>query len=175
MLQYVAVCFSVLQSVAVCCGVLQCVAVCCSDPCGGILLCSSSRQKAAATQLSYVRSVITLDHIASHHVAVRCSMLQYVAVCCSMLQYVTVCCSMLQYVAVCCSVLRCDAAVARAFSSNQIPSDHVAVCCGVLRSVAMCCGVLQCVAVTRVLYSASLSSGRKLLLCGCRVCVQRLP
>jgi len=30
MLQYVAVCCSVLQRVAVCCSVLQCVAVCCS-------------------------------------------------------------------------------------------------------------------------------------------------
>ena len=30
MLQYVAVCCSVLQCVAVCCSVLQCVAVCCN-------------------------------------------------------------------------------------------------------------------------------------------------
>ena len=40
MLQYVAVCRSVLQCVAVCCSVLQCVAVCCAAWFGALNMCS---------------------------------------------------------------------------------------------------------------------------------------
>ena len=93
MLQYVAVCCSVLQCVAVsetwrfhterarvlqcvavCCSVLQCVAVCCSE-------------------LHSVR-----PGIFTWHERMCCSALQHVVACCSVLQRVAVCCSVSKYV-----------------------------------------------------------------------------
>ena len=68
MLQYVAVCCSVLQCVAVCCSVLQCV----SDR------YQTKRRHQTAGEGS------------------RAMMLQFVVVCCSALQCVAVCCSVLQ-------------------------------------------------------------------------------
>jgi len=74
-LQFVAVCCSVLQCVAVCCSVLQCVAVCCSVlQCIAVLLCR--------------------DH--SRHKT--CGAVQ-VDLCCSMLQYSATSGSVLQRVA----------------------------------------------------------------------------
>jgi len=82
-LQYVAVCCSVLQCVVVCCSVLQCVAVCCSVlQCGSVAVCCSVLQCIAVRQC----------------VAVCCSVLQ----CIALRQCVAVCCSVLQCIAVCC-------------------------------------------------------------------------
>jgi len=52
-LQYVAVCCSVLQCVAVCCSVLQCVAVCCS-----VVLCATMGEMAGKTALAKCRKVM---------------------------------------------------------------------------------------------------------------------
>ena len=86
-LQFVAVCCSVLQCVecvAVCCSVLQCVAVCCSVlQCVACVCCGCSAWYASS-------------------VAACCNVLQCVAVCCSVLQCVAVCC--MRHVAYVCSV-----------------------------------------------------------------------
>ena len=110
-------CCSVLQYVAVCCSMLQCAAHvrgCCSR-CAAVCYayCSVLQHTAACC-------------IVSHCVAGCCRMLQcadsnkklnsvgcqgHVAACCSVLQCVAVCevcCSVLQCVAVCCSVFCLD-------------------------------------------------------------------
>jgi len=78
-LQYVAVCCSMLQCVAAyvyhCCGVLQRDAVCCS-----MLQCVAV---CCSRHVPLLRCV-----------AVYCSMLHCVAVCCSKLQYDAACCSL---------------------------------------------------------------------------------
>jgi len=125
-LQYVAVCCSVLECDTVHCNVLQCIAVCC-----GVLQCDVMCCSVCCSVLQCVAvccGVLQCD-------VMCCSVLQCVAVCCSVLQCVAVCCvavccRVLQCVAVCCSVLQC-----------------VAVCCSVLQCVAVCCSVLQCAAV----------------------------
>jgi len=68
-LQYAAVCCSVLKCVAVCCSVLQCVAVCCSE-------------RVRTYRLP----------IAAHAAS---AWWLWVVVCCSILQCVAVCCSVL--------------------------------------------------------------------------------
>ena len=103
-LQYVAVCCSVLQCAAVC---LQCVAVCCS-----LLQCAAVCLRCVAVYCSVLRSVGQLARVELCHVhtSVCCSMLQYVAVYCSLLQCAAVCCSVLQcVVAMRCSALQCIA------------------------------------------------------------------
>ena len=82
-LQYVAVCCSLLHCVTVYCSMVQCVAVCyCIVVQCGVVWCSV---------LQYAE--------------VCCSVLPCVAVCCSVWQCVALCCSVLQCVAVCCSAL----------------------------------------------------------------------
>ena len=107
-LQYVAVCGSMLQwvsneGVAGCCRVLQCVTVCCS----------------VLQDVAVCRNV-------SQCVAVRCRVLQRVAVCCSVLRCAAVCCSVLQCVAVCCSVLQCVAVFSRRFKYPAL--DYTPLC-----------------------------------------------
>ena len=94
MLQFIAVCCSVMQYDAACCSVLQCVVVALRHhsaldcPCVAAVLMHFSMRALRDAQCTI------------KGVAVRCSVLQYVAVCCSVLQCATVC-----YVAVCCIVL----------------------------------------------------------------------
>jgi len=93
-LQFVAVCYSVLLCVVVCCFVLQ---------------------REGWSVLEWVEegcSVMECFAVYWGVLTVRCSALQCVAVCCSELQYIAVRCSVLQCVAVywgvlkvCCSVL----------------------------------------------------------------------
>jgi len=127
-----------LQYAAVCCSMLQYVAVC-------RLKCRVKRVKTISTE-------------PQEYVAVCCSMLQYGAVCCNMLQYVAVCCSidssvvskesrqslqslkgMLQCVAVCSSMVQ-----------------YVAVCCSMLQYVDSVTGLettyCNLTTVSRVLY-----------------------
>jgi len=75
---------NVLQYSAMCCSMVQCVAVCCN-----VTLGSNSTHTETFNSTTFS---LPSDHV---RVAVCCSMLQYVAVCCSALQYVAVCYSML--------------------------------------------------------------------------------
>jgi len=86
---HICKCSRVLQFVAVCCSVLQCVAI--------------------FLQFSGGLSSLSFPHPHLYrliYVAVCCSALQCVAVCCSVLQCVAVCCSVLQCDAVCCNVMQ---------------------------------------------------------------------
>jgi len=91
MVQYDAICCSVLQCVAVCCIVLLCVAVCCSVwQCVAVYVFSCSG-------LQCVLQCVAADVFHMHMVtAENDSMMQYVVVCCIVLQCVAVCCSVLQ-------------------------------------------------------------------------------
>ena len=86
MLQYVAVCCSVLQCAAVCCSVLQCAAVYC-----GVL------QRNAVLQCVWCK--FDLHGLALSHACVIASISSLSASC--VLQRVAACCSVLQRVAVC--------------------------------------------------------------------------
>jgi len=100
MMQCVAVCGSVLQYIAVCCSLVQCVAVC-----GSVL-------QYVAVCCSLVQCVAVCC-IVLQCVAVFCSVLQYG----SMLQCLAVCCSVLQCVSVFCSALQCDKSFVRALTN----------------------------------------------------------
>jgi len=89
-------CYGLLQFVAVCCSVLQWVAVESSEHTRRLFEFNLCRvQQCAAVRSSVLQFI-----------AVWCSGLRYVAVCCKMLQRVSVCYSVFWYVAVCCSVLQ---------------------------------------------------------------------
>jgi len=82
-----------LQYVAVCCSVLQCVAVCYL----GSIVCDRDPQDT------------TFDYSYTSFIALCCSVLQCVAVCCSVVQCIAVYCSMLVWVNCMCQLpLRCD-------------------------------------------------------------------
>jgi len=158
MLQYVAVCCSILQYAAVCCcsSELQCAAVCCGvlqyvEVCCRLLQTSRSSWRHPCCSVS-------CSILSRMRDTVRCSMLQYVAVCSSELECAVVCCGMLRCVG---SVLQIVPdkmklgaptllfslkfyLVAHACCSTL---QHVAVCCSMLQYVAACCSKLQYVAV----------------------------
>ena len=94
-LQYIAVCCSVLPCGAACCSVLQCVAVCCRVL-QGVAVCYSVLKCFAVFNFTVIfwRSSSQTSACVLQCVAVR------VAVCCCVVQRVAVCCSVLQCVAV---------------------------------------------------------------------------
>jgi len=102
-LQYVAVCCSIVQYVAVLCSALQCVAVLCSalqyvtrlTP-HRCIMAGCPWMGARHSLKEHLLSSSPLYH--QWHGRYVCSVLQCVAVCCA------ACCSALQCVAVCCSV-----------------------------------------------------------------------
>jgi len=120
---------SVLQYVAVCCSVLQCVAAYVAQ--GGVATAAGSMRAA------------------SIEFCACCSVLQCVTVCCSVLQCVAcvavccMCCSVLQ-----CAVAhrRPNIELERL---QFICERQVIAWCSVLQYVAMCCHVLQCVEAYR--------------------------
>jgi len=97
MLQYVAVCCSVLQCVVACCSVLQCFAVCCNVLQCVAVCCSPhfSGGVSKARDPQHTTGVLLRVAVLLQCVAVRCSALQCVAEC-SAMQCVAVCCSALQ-------------------------------------------------------------------------------
>jgi len=131
LLQYVAMCCSVLQCVAVCCSVLQCVAVYMDEhslrevwprvpaPCVAVLLqyvavCC----RCVAVIMDEHSLCVVWPRIPAQCVAV---LLQYVAVSCSVLQFIWM------------------SIVSVWFGSENLHS--------VLQCIAACCNVLHCVAV----------------------------
>ena len=147
MLQFVAVCCSVLQCVswasvpALQCVAVRCRVLLCVTGCRNMLamhcklklvsyLCCSLLQRVAVCRsllqcaaLSFGVSVSSISVPVLHFAAVRCSALQCVAVrWCHGYRYHF--CIALPCFAVCCSVLQC-----------------VAVCCGALQRGAVCCNV----------------------------------
>jgi len=167
MLQYVAVCCSVLQCAAVSCSVLHCVAVS-----RLYYLFSQGRLHAGANTCCSMLQYVTVCCSVLRCVAVFCTMLQChdfttttysvhgdctevpirVAVCCSMLQYVAVC-NIMQIVVVCHSILRCVAVINTvlqcilflyvATTAEYRAASCVAVCCSLLQFVAVRCNVVQ--------------------------------
>ena len=118
MLQYVAVCCSVLQYVAVCCSLLQSVM-------NMTLIRNNTTEFSRLFSKLFVRAC--------------CRVKQCVTACRSVLQCVAVCCSVLQCVAVCCSVWKC-------VYRNQLPLQRIVFQC-VMQCAAVCCSMLQYVAV----------------------------
>ena len=116
----------VLQYVAVCCSVLQCVAVR-----GGVSFVKICQKRPAHMKRDLCKSVC-VGRVSEGLLRV-CRVCVCVAVCCSVLQCVrgpfeslsracvlqciAVCCSALQCIAVCCSVLQC---VSRSFGSLSV-------------------------------------------------------
>ena len=124
------VCCSVLQYVAVCCSVLQCVAVA-SYQSPPYQVCCSALQRVA---VCCILSVTTVPGV-WQCVAVSYSALQCVPLC--VLQCVAECCSVLQCVAVCCSVPLCwfvsFPAVLTTHSPSYLPHSYVghdSIICG---------------------------------------------
>jgi len=153
MLQYVAVCCSVLQCVAAWCSVLQCVA----------------HSPRLARQNVNLRI-----HVAVYWIF--CCVLQCVAVCCSMLQCVAVCCSLVQCSAVCCTfATTCETKRESTYSCCSLLNLLlcVAVCCSVLQRVAAYCSILQCAVVCctfAVIWETRRNSTRFMLQCAAVYC-----
>ena len=95
MLQYVAVCCSVLQCVAVCCSVLRCFAVCCS-------VCAFQYMyvyvDASVLKLRTAQGMTPLSFM-QQHTAAHCSTLQHTATHCNTLQHTATHCNTLQHTA----------------------------------------------------------------------------
>jgi len=139
---------SVLQYVAVCCSMLQCVAVF-DLPVRWDMCQPSTRHhhhKHPRTIFEHSRPLV----IYGVALGVLQCVLQHVAACCSMLQHtlqhtlphVAACCNML------CSMLQCIADQNSVWLWVGMRCWCVAVCCAVLQCVvAECCSVLQCIAV----------------------------
>jgi len=160
MLQWVAVCCSVLRCVVLCCSVLKCVAMCCNvvqfvAMCCNVFKCVAvccrvlpwnadgvSRRPSAHTRILY--GVL-------QSVAVKCRWRVKKAFCTytHTVWHVAECCREMQmacqegllhihaYCMACCRVLQCVCSALQC----------VAVRCSVLQCVAVRCSVLQCVAV----------------------------
>jgi len=134
-LQFAAVCCSMLRRVAVCCGVcdvLRCVAVCRS-----VLQCNASSMQHDVLKFSKFSSIASFyGQIGSELYCEKFSQVFEhaqktvlpVLVCGSVWECVGVCGSVWQCVGVCGNVWRC-----------------VAVCGSVWQCVAVCCSALQCV------------------------------
>jgi len=115
-LQYVAVCCSVLQCLAakVCCRALPCVVVCCS-----VLQRDRLRRISQREDATEMPTHLLLNPTIEECAVACCSVLYRAAACCSVLR-----CSLLQYVAVCCS----DSTMEECGADWQ---RCVAVCCSV--------------------------------------------
>jgi len=139
-LQFVAVCWSVLQCVVVCCSALLCAALYYLAAKSGFF--NASKRRDIAWNNAFVHA---------HHSILNplfcCSVLSCVVVCVSVLQCVSVWYSLLQCVAVCRNVFQ---NVELCNTSAHHPVFQPVCClvrCSVCQCVAVSSSVLQCVAV----------------------------
>ena len=148
-----------LQYVAVCCSVMQCYDTDSKRKLNTyekrpmketypkvpfFLFCSSSVARLARYD-AYEACCGLLQRVAACCNVLKCVSLSHtlldmtqikrVAACCSVLQRVVVCCGVLQCVAVCCSVAR----LARYDAYKRDLCACVTACCSVLQRVAACC------------------------------------
>jgi len=124
-----------LQYVAMCCSVLQLEAFSTSN----WEFLSDLRYGLAPAPLT----LPSTDDNARWCVAVCCSVLQGVAVCCRVLQGVAGCYRVLQGVAVCCCVMQCVAVCRSVYSPSAshppvLRWQYQVVCCSVLQCSAVC-------------------------------------